>query len=142
MSFKGMTTPGPLGDFIPLEIEHILPNNPTGELRTSFAHANPGKLYDEQKAKLGNLTLLEKPINIVASNDFFALKKPEYAKSANYLTRSIVALAEVGKNSSITRINSKLASFDDWSAAAIEKRQDLLIGLAAEIWKTAPDERP
>ncbi len=140
MSFKGMRTPGPLSEFIPLEIEHILPNTPSAELRASFAEANPGKLYDDQKARLGNLTLLERPINIVASNDFFALKKVEYAKSGNYLTRSIVALTDVGKNSSITRINSKLASFDDWSAAAIEKRQDMLIGLAAEIWRTTPTE--
>jgi hypothetical protein len=29
------------------------------------------------------VTLLEKPINIVASNGFFEKKKPEYAKSGN-----------------------------------------------------------
>ncbi|MGF6430944.1 MULTISPECIES: hypothetical protein [Bradyrhizobium] len=29
------------------------------------------------------MTLLEKPINIVASNGFFEKKKPEYAKSGN-----------------------------------------------------------
>jgi len=36
-----------------------------------------------------------------------------------------------------TRINAKLESFDHWSATAIEDRQEMLIGLAKEIWTTA-----
>ena len=46
-----------------------------------------------------------------------------------------LGLTEVGKNSSIIRINEKLASFDTWNAIDIEKRQGLLIDLAKEIWK-------
>jgi hypothetical protein len=140
MAFKGMTAPGALGEFTALEIEHILPNTPEEELRESFAAANPGKSYDEYKVRLGNLTMLEKPINIVASNGFFTEKKPEYMKCGNYLTRSIVGLSAVGKNSSITRINAKLRAFDQWSATEIESRQDMLIGLAKDVWKTAPIE--
>jgi hypothetical protein len=140
MAFKGMGAPGALGDYTALQIEHILPNTPEKELRESFAAANPGKSYDEYKVRLGNLTMLEKPINIVASNGFFAEKRREYAKSANYLTRSIVGLSPVGKNSSITRINAKLVAFDAWSAAEIERRQDVLIGLAKDAWRTAPIE--
>ena len=102
MAFKGMSAPGNLSEFTSLEIEHILPNTPESELRQSFAAANPGRGYDEYKVRLGNLTLLEKPINIVASNGFFDEKKAEYAKSGNYLTRSIAGLSAVGKNSSIT----------------------------------------
>lgn len=67
LSYKGMKTPGSLDDYTVLEIEHILPDNPESDLRTSFAAENPGKVYDDYKIKLGNLTLLEKPINIVAS---------------------------------------------------------------------------
>jgi len=44
--------------------------SPEKELRESF-----GKEYDECKIKLGNLALLEKPMNIVARNDFFNEKK-------------------------------------------------------------------
>jgi hypothetical protein len=84
------------------------------------------------------LTLLEKPINIVASNDFFTAKKVEYAKCKHYLTSSIAGLATVGNNSSISRINEKLASFDDWTAETITKRQTLLIELAKEMWKITP----
>ena len=138
MSFKGMSAPGPLGDYTTLEIEHILPNTPEAELRASFVAANPGKSYDDYKTRLGNLTMLEKPINIVAGNSFFEKKKAEYVKSGNYLTRSIAGLSSVGKNSSITRINSKLREFDVWSAAQIELRQDMLIDLARDVWTTSP----
>jgi hypothetical protein len=117
---------------------HILPDKPEADLRTSFGATNPGKDYDDYKVRLGNLTLLEKPINIVASNGFFDRKKPEYVKSGNYLTRSIVGLTEVGKNSSITRINGKLRAFDHWSAQEIERRQEMLITLARVVWRTTP----
>lgn len=88
----------------------------------------------------GNLTLLEKPINIVAGNDFYAAKQAEYSKSGNYLTRSLVGLTEVGQNTSISRINTKLAAFPTWNAASIEKRHGLLIALAQEVWKTTAIE--
>ncbi len=138
MAFKGMSAPGNLSEFTSLEIEHILPNTPEPELRESFAAANPGRGYDEYKVRLGNLTLLEKPINIVAGNGFFDEKKAEYAKSGNYLTRSIAGLSAVGKNSSITRINEKLHAFQSWSAQDIEQRQDMLIALGKDVWRTVP----
>jgi hypothetical protein len=140
MAFKGIKAPGSLSDYTVLEIEHILPNTPESDLRASFAAANPGKPYEDYKIKLGNLTLLEKPINIVASNGFFEKKKEGYMKSGNYLTRSITALNVVGRNSSISRINDKLIAFDQWTAAEIDSRQDMLIALAKDVWKTAPIE--
>lgn len=140
MAYKGLREGGSLEDYAKLEIEHILPDNPKPELRAEFTAQNPQANYDEYKNKLGHLTLLEKPINIVASNDFFADKKQEYAKCKSYLTSSIAGLIEVGKNSSITRINEKLAAFDTWTADAIDRRQGLLIELAREIWKITPLE--
>jgi len=140
MAHKGMRVPGSLSDYTVLQIEHILPNNPESDLRAAFAAANSGKDYDGYKIRLGNLTLLEKPINIVASNNFFEKKKPEYAHSGNYLTRSIAGLSTVGNDSSINRINAKLLAFDTWTAADIDHRHDMLIALAKEIWKTAPIE--
>jgi Protein of unknown function DUF262/Protein of unknown function (DUF1524) len=136
MAYKGLKEPGLLGEYKGFDIEHILPDNPKPELRASFAEANPGAVYDEFKVKLGNLTLLEKPLNVVASNGYFTVKKGEYAKCKSYLTSSIPALTPVGKNSTVTRINEKLVAFDDWSAEAIDKRQDMLIGLADDIWRT------
>lgn len=140
MAFSGVKTPGSLEPFTKLEIEHILPDNPTVELRTKWATENPNATYDDYKNRLGNLTLLEKPINIVAGNDFYAAKQEEYLKSGNYLTRSLVALTNVGQNTSISRMNEKLEAFPAWSAVSIEKRHGRLIGLALDIWRTTPLE--
>lgn len=138
MAFSGLKVPGSLEPFTKLEIEHILPDNPKAELRATWAAENPNAVYDDYKNRLGNLTLLEKPINIVAGNDFYKAKQAEYGKSGNYLTRSLVALTEVGQNTSISRINAKLEAFPAWNAASIEKRHALLIALAQEVWKTTP----
>jgi hypothetical protein len=140
MAYKGLKVPGSLSEYTGLEIEHILPDSPENALRAGFSAKNQIADYDEYKIKLGNLTMLEKPINIVASNDFFAAKKAEYAKCKYYLTSSIAGLTAVGNNSSITRINSKLAAYDDWTARNIDDRQGLLIDLTREVWKIAPIE--
>ena len=137
MAYIGMTEAGSLDDYMSLEIEHILPNHPEAELRDSFARANPDADYDEYKNRLGNFTLLEKPINIVASNSFFEQKKPEYKKCKHYLTSSIVEINTVGKNSSINRINEWLMSFGEWTAKSIEDRQAMLTELAKDVWKTS-----
>ncbi|HFJ9631935.1 TPA: DUF262 domain-containing protein [Stenotrophomonas maltophilia] len=140
MAFSGLKTPGSLEPFTKLEIEHILPDNPKAELRATWAAENPNAVYDDYKNRLGNLTLLEKPINIVAGNDFYKAKQAEYGKSGNYLTRSLLALTEVGQNTSISRINAKLDAFPAWNAASIEKRHAMLIALAQEVWKTTPTD--
>ncbi|MEP3524003.1 MAG: DUF262 domain-containing HNH endonuclease family protein [Hyphomicrobiales bacterium] len=134
MAFIGKKDGVKLDHFYDLEIEHILPNKPGNSLRETWQKQHPDLIYDEHKSRLGNLSLLEKPINIVAGNDFYAAKRNEYAKSGNYLTRSLSALAEVGQNTSISRINEKLSAFDKWDAESIEQRQQLLIGLVHEIW--------
>ena len=138
MAFSGLKVPGSLEPFTNLEIEHILPNKPEDVLRTRWATENPGTVYDDYKNRLGNLTLLEKPINIVAGNDFYTEKQAEYRKSGNYLTRSLVELTSVGQNTSISRINEKLKAFPAWDAKAIEARHGLLITLAQDVWKTSP----
>ncbi len=138
MAFSGLKVRGSLEPFTKLEIEHILPNSPTAELLVNWNDENPGIAYDDYKNRLGNLTLLEKPINIVAGNDFYAAKKAEYSKSSNYLMRSLVELTSVGQNTSISRINEKLEAFSVWNADSIEKRQAMLIDLAQDVWKTAP----
>lgn len=140
MAFSGLKTPGSLEPFVRLEIEHILPDTPTPELVAKWAAENPGAVYEDYKNRLGNLSLLEKPINIVAGNDFYSGKLEKYEKSGNYLTRSLAALASVGQNTSISRINEKLAAFPAWNTASIEKRHGMLIALAQDVWKTAPIE--
>ncbi len=138
MAFSGLKAPGSLEPFTKLEIEHILPDNPKAELLATWVAENPKAVYNDYKNRLGNLTLLEKPINIVAGNDFYAAKQVEYSKSGNYLTRSLVVLTDVGQNTSISRINAKLAAFPAWKAADIERRHAMLIALAQDVWKTMP----
>lgn len=138
MAFSGIKVPGSLEPYTNLEIEHILPDTPTAELRAKWTEDNPGAGYDDYKNKLGNLTLLEKPINIVASNDYYSSKQTEYVKSNNYLTRSLVELTSVGQNTSISRMNEKLASFDSWNSSAIDMRHTLLIEMAKDVWKVTP----
>lgn len=138
MAFSGLKSPGSLEPFTNLEIEHILPDTPTAALREKWSVESPGAIYDDYKNKLGNLTLLEKPINIVAGNDFYSAKQSEYRKSNNYLTRSLVELTTVGHNTSISRINEKLESFPAWNAASIDKRHGLLMTLARDVWKSTP----
>ena len=140
MAFSGVKSPGSLEPYTILEIEHILPDTPTAELRQKWAAENPAAGYDDYKNRLGNLTLLEKPINIVAGNDFYTAKQAEYRKSSNYLTRSLVELTSVGQNTSISRINEKLEAFPAWDAASIEKRHGMLMALARDVWKTTPIE--
>lgn len=140
MAFSGVKTPGSLEPYTSLQIEHILPDTPTAELRQKWTTENPMADYDDYKNRLGNLTLLEKPINIVAGNDFYTAKQAEYSKSGNYLTRSLVELTNVGQDTSISRINEKLAAFPTWDAASIEKRHSMLMALARDVWKTTPVE--
>lgn len=117
-----------------IEMEHILPNNPTDELKTDFERENGENTYEAYKIRLGNLTLLEKPINIVVGRNYFDLKKEEYKKSVFRLTKSIGIIEDVGKNSSINKINRELHSFSQWNKDSIEKRQEMLFKFAKKIW--------
>lgn len=134
MAYKGIKTIGAIDEYTVLEIEHILPNNPSNALRNDFISKNPEVDYDEYKNRLGNLALLEKPINIVAGNDFFLEKCDKYKKSKHYLTSSIAELTIVGNNTSINRINQMLRSFTEWNASSIDERQTMLGNLAKKIW--------
>lgn len=136
MAFKGQENRGSLDPYFELEIEHILPNTPSDDLRDAWEKKHSGLNYDEIKKRLGNLTLLEKTINAAAGNKPYSTKRSLYAESQHYLTKSMNRLDEVGKNTSITRINKKLCAFDTWDAEDIEKRQSLLIELIRDIWKT------
>jgi hypothetical protein len=138
LAYKGLKMPGSLDEYKKVEIEHILPNNPSKDLKNDFNLNNPGIDYDIYKNKLGNLTLLEKPINGVIGNNYFEKKKAEYTKSKFYLTSSISELTKVGKNSSVSRINQKLLSFDDWTAKSIDSRHTMLMNLSRDIWKIVP----
>lgn len=111
------------------EIEHILPKTPTDEMRSQFEN------YDDLKYMLGNLTLLEQPMNGAIKNSSYENKVPVYITSNFYLTSSLHHLDEVGINTAVTRVNKYLQSFDHWDAETISQRQEMLYNLSKEIWK-------
>ncbi|HHT9160170.1 MAG TPA: DUF262 domain-containing protein [Candidatus Brocadiaceae bacterium] len=120
-----------------IQIEHILPDNPLQELIDVFSNGDK-KEYDIYKNKIGNLTLLERPINESIQRDFFDKKKPEYSKSKFCLTRSISNIETVGSDTSINRANELLQSFDVWDKNSIDARSKMLLNISKLIWKVEP----
>ena len=117
-----------------IHIEHILPDVPEKELLDEFCKGRKND-YSEYKTKLGNLTLLERPINDSIQRDYFSKKSIEYCKSNIYLTKSIVCLDNVGTDTSINRINSKLHSYTKWDRDSINDRQQMLYELSKLVWR-------
>ncbi len=131
MAHNGNNSLQPLDNYFKsgIEIEHILPQKPTEEMHAKFEN------YEELVPMLGNLTLLEKPMNSSIKRGPYEEKVVVYKTSSIYLTKSLYELDEVGINTSVTRINEKLSPFDHWDAETIAKRQELLYNLSLEIWK-------
>ena len=120
-----------------VEVEHILPQNPTTEVKEGFDKPDQ---YNDYVEKLGNLTLLEKTINTSVSNDLYEKKVPGYRQSAYLLTRSLAEKPKVGVNTQLNRAVEHLIAFDKWDSASIERRQLMLTRLAAFVWDM-PGER-
>lgn len=114
-----------------LEIEHILPQSPTPALRASFDM--PGE-YDQWVERLGNLTLLEKPLNPAAGNKPFDEKLRAYAQSKVLLTRVIDNAEGYGKDTTLRSALELLSSYSIWNSEAIEERQEQLAALARRVW--------
>ncbi|OLO39334.1 hypothetical protein BTR23_09840 [Alkalihalophilus pseudofirmus] len=114
-----------------IELEHILPRNPTTSVRDAFDKQDEYKVY---VVKLGNLTLLEKSINSSISNGSYENKRVEYEKSNFVLTKALSKKPQVGVNTKINRAVSKLRTYDKWNSVSIEDRQQLLVELALHAW--------
>jgi hypothetical protein len=92
-------------------------------------------VYDGIKARLGNLTLLEKISNIVIGNhDFYDVKRPVYEASGFYLTRSISKVDDIGVDNALTKLNKLIKSWDSWNDTTIGERQEMLFELSQTIW--------
>ncbi|MEP7217803.1 MAG: DUF262 domain-containing HNH endonuclease family protein [Bacteroidota bacterium] len=114
-----------------VEIEHILPQTPTPKIREEFSKSGE---YNAYVGRLGNLTLLERPINATNQNREFKDKKIGYAASNFLLTQALNKRPVVGSNTSINRAVADLPEFDGWDASSIERRQKALVDLAQRIW--------
>jgi len=97
-----------------MSVEHILPKK-WQEHWEDFVQEkgfNPNDcLY-----KLGNLTLLTKPLNASVRNKFFNEKKPNILNRSNYT------------------INQEIGDYDEWTEETIKDRQNKWSELVLEIW--------
>lgn len=120
-----------------VEVEHILPQNPTSGVKEAFAN---DERYGEYVEMLGNLTLLEKTINTSVSNGLYANKLKGYQNSKYLLTSSLALKPQVGIDTQLNRAVAHLIAFPEWNAKSIERRQTMLARLAVYTWDM-PGER-
>ena len=124
-----------IGHFAKFEIEHVLPNSPSDELRATFD--KPAD-YDRYKGLIGNLTLLEKPINASLGRDYFAIKQTAYGNSGLFMTKSLSKSQAVGVNTSYVKAAQWLSQHADWNSEAIELRQQDLKRLVMKMLAIEP----
>ena len=112
----------------------MLKKDPKERIKCTEIYEKLGIDYKQTRSMLGNLTLLEQPINGSIQNDDYSSKVLAYAKSNTYLTKSLSELDNVGVNTAITRTNKLLMSFDHWDQNTIAQRQEMLYNIALKIW--------
>lgn len=107
-----------------VELEHIMPQTiDTKKAKQEFGDwvsylGEDAELHGEYLTKLGNLTMLGKKLNIVASNNPFIAKKIEYEKSEITMTR------ELARNAA-------------WGLELIDARTKVLVKQATALWSLA-----
>lgn len=107
-----------------VELEHIMPQTiDTKKAKEELGDwvsylGEDAALHGEYLTKLGNLTMLGKKLNIVASNNPFEAKKVEYEKSEIAMTR-------------------ELAANDSWGLKQIDVRTEKLTKQAVALWSLA-----
>lgn len=107
-----------------VELEHIMPQTiDTKKAKEELGDwvsylGEDATLHGEYLTKLGNMTMLGKKLNIVASNNPFEAKKAEYEKSEIAMTR-------------------ELAANGGWGLRQIDERTQKLAKQATALWSLA-----
>lgn len=96
-------------------LEHILPQKPTKESPWLTLFPDKGE-RESYCARFGNQTLLDKRLDIAASNKTFEEKKEKYCKSKVKITNELV-----GK-------------YKEWTKETINDRTEWLFNLSQKIW--------
>lgn len=84
---------------------------------------------------MGNLILLEKSPNAVASNAAYSKKAAVYPSSKFLLTRCQCSLLQIGQSDQITKTMARLNPAPTWNASAIEERQNWYAETALDVWQ-------
>lgn len=98
----------------PATIEHVLPENPA----QSWEETYPRDRWELGTYRLGNLTLLEGPLNREAGNAEYAKKLAAYRKSRYVLTKEIPGTAP-----------------EEWTEEHVASRQGHLARQATHVWR-------
>lgn len=113
------------------EIEHIMAVGADEGARAEF-----GESFDDPELiqSLGNLMLLEKSVNVVASNVAYSVKAGVYPSSKFLLTRCQRTALQVGVNDKITQAMNRLDPAPEWNADSIRARQSWYGDIALDVW--------
>ncbi len=102
------------------DIEHIFPKQPSNEASSEF-----GTFKDQNIAeRIGNLVLVEEPINRSLGNRPYSSKRDVYPKSQLLLTRALAEKVKVGAHTKIDLAMASLDPYADWNEAAVIGRQE------------------
>ena len=102
-------------DTDPGTIEHVLPENPGDAWNESY----PEDKWESGVYRVGNLTLLEAPMNRDVGNDVYTEKCAAYGKSKYALTQAIPEMAP-----------------ERWTPELVAERQRRLAEMAAHVWRS------
>lgn len=119
------------------QIEHIQPTNPCQEAVDEFGTMTDAAIIN----RLGNLVLVEKPINASLGNKPYSKKRLVYPKSKLLLVNAISERPKIGINTSIDRAVRDLEPFAEWNETSITSRQAKLGSMAREIWMVPNPEK-
>lgn len=119
------------------QIEHIFPRNPCQEAKDEFGAVSEPAIIN----RLGNLVLVEKPINASLGNKPFSKKRLVYPQSKLLLVHAISERPKIGANTSIDRAVRDLEPFAEWNEVSVTTRQAKLGIMAGEIWNIPSLER-
>jgi hypothetical protein len=105
-----------------LHVEHIAPESSTDEwLMTLYPGGDMAFEYEDAVQQIGNLTILDKKMNIRLQQSSFEIKKSKYAESTSRMARD-------------------LSGLPDWSLNEISSRLKWLVEMFDVIWsKNAPE---
>ncbi|MFZ2642095.1 MAG: DUF262 domain-containing protein [Verrucomicrobiia bacterium] len=119
------------------QIEHIHPQNPCQEALDEFGQATDPAITN----RLGNLVLVEKPINASLGNKPYSKKRLVYPQSKLLLVHAISERPKIGANTSIDRAVRELEPFVAWNEMGVISRQAKLGSMAREIWNIPNAEK-
>lgn len=130
----------PLTYYTNLQIEHIYPQTPRNEfVPNEFSNKFE---YWSTVYKLGNITLVESPINQalnqcndLSSDKWYEDKKRAYLNSEILLTNFMNPEFIVGKHTALNRFKDEhKLTYGLWNKNSVIDRQKALIQLACEVW--------